>query len=167
MASGACAATAATTPPSFNDDGCSTGSPCLCARRLTADGWILRPRPAGRSGWGSTNAISCPARIKASSATAANSGVPANTIFIGALSSVDYEPRAPRQLPRTKCALFRGPAMVSSRISRQVHRPLGRRAHRAAGARVCALHRLAQLLVQFGDDALPLEPRQIVDKHLA
>src|SRR5512138_497156 len=35
------------------------------------------PRPAGRSGWVSTRTMSCPAAARASSAAAANGGVPA------------------------------------------------------------------------------------------
>ena len=41
-----------------------------------------RPRPAGRSGWVSTNTTSWPAAISAASAVAANSGVPAKQIRI-------------------------------------------------------------------------------------
>ena len=41
------------------------------------------PRPAGRSGWVSTSAISNAVACKAASATRANSGVPAKAILIG------------------------------------------------------------------------------------
>src|SRR5262249_24675991 len=59
--------------------GCRTVSPRACASDFTAEAWGFRPRPAGRSGWVRTSAISWPASRRAESDLAANSGVPAKT----------------------------------------------------------------------------------------
>src|SRR6516225_5692815 len=56
--------------------------PAATARCFTAEACSFMPRPAGRSGWVSTRGTSKPARSNASSATAANSGVPAKTTLM-------------------------------------------------------------------------------------
>src|SRR6185436_17630875 len=70
--------------PSWASAGLREGGFCrgrewASATRETALGVSLRPRPAGRSGWERTSATSCPAARIASSAVAANGGVPAKT----------------------------------------------------------------------------------------
>ena len=46
---------------SFKVNGWKTSMPFSSASFLTGDGCSAMPRPAGRSGWVSTNATSCPA----------------------------------------------------------------------------------------------------------
>ena len=66
--------------------GWATGMWCSSANCLTADACSFMPRPAGRSGWVSTSGIMKPAACRRSSATRANSGVPAKMTFTLALS---------------------------------------------------------------------------------
>src|SRR5215207_2334930 len=62
--------------------GCTTGQPRATASCLTGEACSFMPRPAGRSGCVITRAISKDAAAIASSATRANSGVPANAILM-------------------------------------------------------------------------------------
>src|SRR5262245_38171110 len=78
MTSGRCSRSALNSA-SPRRSGCATRSPCARATRFTALGVGCMPRPAGRSGWVTTNGIWCPAFSKRSSARDANSGVPAKT----------------------------------------------------------------------------------------
>src|SRR5262245_19072868 len=54
------------------------------AKVLAAEGCSFMLRPAGRSGWVSTRATSCPAATMACSAAAANGGVPAKASLTAA-----------------------------------------------------------------------------------
>src|SRR3569833_646493 len=61
--------------------GCVTSRPVANAVSFTGGGVTCCERPTGRSGCDTTNAISCPAAIKACKVGTANCGVPQNTSF--------------------------------------------------------------------------------------
>src|SRR5512134_1933217 len=79
MTSAPAARSASCSAGSRSRDGWRRGRPRARASCLTGLKASFMPRPAGRSGWVSTRATSCPAFNTASRASAANSGVPANT----------------------------------------------------------------------------------------
>src|SRR6266704_586932 len=78
---------------SLRSAGWSTSIPREIASRFTGEAAGSRPRPAGRSGWVSTPLTRWRDSKSASRQRAANSGVPAKTIFTGATPIADQAKR--------------------------------------------------------------------------
>src|ERR1700680_2626249 len=90
--------------------GCAIGRPAAIAICLTGGGVSSFARPTGRSGCVTTNAISCPAAINASSVGTANRGVPQKMSFM-------RNPKRPA-LPRAFALHFANLAQVQVALQR-------------------------------------------------
>src|SRR6478672_10967906 len=140
-------ASSAYLPSSFSETGCATGIPCASANCLTGEACRCMPRPAGRSGWVRTRGISKPAAWSFSSATRANSGVPAKTTRITVI---------------VKTPASGSPAVAAAEAGAAGEGPDARQGSTHSVALVFLL-----LLDHLGLDAVALERREVRDKHLS